>query len=258
MCFTELELYDVVDIKIESKEDKWASIFLNCLTKMASLDAQETVRELPVFGELFQMGVFVNGIIDELRFNEMGQLELLELKTRAGRSLPSKAQQNKNFLQAMLYSIMFNELLAGKLDTTTLMSKLNLNGEAALSEDVITFAKECRIQCDKLVQIADLLLKRFQISDIPKISSIVVEYCSQVSHEVVNRMSMDLDESWTRSKLITMLPYWKGEREAVGVEIEEAWKCQRCEFVDTCVWRRKKDEECRRSNTDANNLYKNV
>ncbi|KAJ7377282.1 Mitochondrial 5'-3' exonuclease and sliding exonuclease [Desmophyllum pertusum] len=69
----ELELYDLVEINIESKEDKWATIFLNCLLKMASLEAQQTVRELPVFGQpSVNMGVFVYGIIDELRFKRDG------------------------------------------------------------------------------------------------------------------------------------------------------------------------------------------
>ena len=246
--FTELELYDVVDIKIESKEDKWAIVFLNCLNKIAFLDARQTVRELPVFGEPFQLGVFVNGIIDELHFNEMGQLELSELKTRANNSLPSKAQHNKNFLQVMLYSIMFNDLLEGKLDTTTLLSKFHLNGLAALSEDVVKFANELRIPCSKLIQLADLMLSTFKTSNIPKISSVVVEYCSQFSHEAIHKTFLELDEGWAHSKLVTMLPYWKGERETIGVEIEEAWKCHRCEFADTCFWRMKKDEECRKLN----------
>lgn len=244
-----MELYDLVDIKIESKEDKWAAIFLDCLTKMASLDAHQTVREFPVFGEPFSMGVFVYGIIDELHFNEMGQLELLELKTGAGsNSPPSRAQQSRTFFQAMLYSVMFNDLLAGKLDITSLLFKLKLNGDAVLTEDINKFAKDCQIPSDSLIPIADLMLKRFQLSDVPKISSMVVEYCSQASHEVTNRISMDLDEGWTQSKLTAMLPYWKGERETMGVDIEEAWKCHRCEFADVCVWRMKKDEECRNCN----------
>lgn len=246
-CFTELELYDLVEVNIESKEDKWATVFLNCLFKMASLDAQQTVRELSVFGQPFNMDVFVYGIIDELCFNKMGQLELLELKTRAGNNhgLPSKAQQRKTFLQAMLYSVMFNDLLTGKLDTTTLLSKLQLNGDATLSEDVLKFAKECRLPCVKLTQIADLVLNRFQRSEVPKISSIVVEYYLQVSGEVISRTKMDLDEDWTQLQLAGMLPYWKGERETLGVEIEEAWKCSRCDFADICEWRIKKDKECK-------------
>lgn len=241
-----------MEVNIESKEDKWATIFLNCLLKMASLEAQQTVRELPVFGRPFDMGVFVYGIIDELRFNEMGQLELLELKTRArGNTLPSKAQQKRTFLQAMLYSVMFNDLLTGKLNNAMLLSKLQLNGDASLSEDVVKFAKDCRLPCNKLTQIADLVLERFQGSAVPKISSIVVEYCSQVSCEVISRTSMDLDEEWTQSQLALMLPYWKGERETTGVEIEEAWKCTRCDFADICEWRIKKDKECRRKSLSS-------
>ncbi|KAL9981197.1 hypothetical protein ACROYT_G009868 [Oculina patagonica] len=251
----ELELYDIVEVNIETKEDKWATIFLDCLFKMASLDAQQTVRELPVFGQPFNMGMFVYGIIDELRFNEMGKLELLELKTRAGgNSLPSKAQQKRTFLQAMLYSVMFNDLLSGKLDIATLLNKLQLNGDATLSEDVLEYAKKCNLPCNKFVEIADLVLKRFQGSDVPKISSIVVEYCSQASCEVISRTSMDLDEVWTQSQLATMLPYWKGQRKTIGVEIEEAWKCNRCEYADICEWRIKKDKECRRK-SDVNNKF---
>lgn len=252
-CFTELELYDLVEVNIETKEDKWATIFLDCLFKMGSLDAQQTVRELPVFGQPFNMGVFVYGIIDELRFNKMGQLELLELKTRAGgNSLPSKAQQKRTFLQAMLYSIMFNDLLTGTLDIATLLHKLQLNRDTTLSEDVLEFAKKCKLPCNQFTEIADLVLKRFQESDVPKISSIVVEYCSQASCEVISRTSMSLDEEWTQSQLATMLPYWRGERETIGVEIEEAWKCNRCEYADVCEWRIKKDKECRRK-SDVNN-----
>lgn len=243
----------MVDIKIESKEDKWAAIFLDCLTKVVSLDAKQTVRELPVLGEPFGLGVFVYGIIDELHFNESGQLELLELKTRAGRSLPSRAQQSRTFLQAMLYSTLFNDLLAGKLDIAKVLSTLQTNGDAVLSEDVKKWARECRIPCDTLTQIGELMLKRFQSSDIQRISSIVIEYISQVSHEVINKVHMDLDEDWTKSKLVTMLTYWKGERETVGVDIEEAWKCHRCEFADICVWRIKKDNECRNCNKAETN-----
>ncbi|KAK2574398.1 Exonuclease V [Acropora cervicornis] len=243
----EMELYDLMEIKIETKEDKWAAIFMDCLTKMALLDAHQTVREFPVLGEPFDLGVFVHGIIDELHFNEIGQLELVELKTRSGIGrLPSKAQQKRTFLQTMLYSVMFNNLLSGKLDVASVFTRLQLNGDAILSKDIKNLADQHRIQCDTLFQVTDLALRRFQSSNTPQISTIVVEYFSQVKNKVINRLIMDLDEDWTKSKLNTMLSYWTGKRETIGVEIEEAWKCQRCEFADICEWRMKKDEECRR------------
>ncbi|PFX25629.1 exonuclease V-like [Stylophora pistillata] len=241
----ELELYDLVEIKVESKEDNWATRFLDCLCKISLLEAQQTVRELPVFGWPFNMGVFVYGIIDEVHYNEMGQLELLELKTRTRKSLPSKAQQSQASLQAMIYSIMFNDLLFGKVDASMLLSQLQLKGDAILSEDVSQYARQCGVQCNRLIQIINLMLKRFQQCDITKLNSIAVEYCMQETCQVIGRTSMDLDTEWTQSQLVKMLPYWKGERGTVGVEIEEAWKCSRCEFADICEWRIKKDKEYR-------------
>jgi exonuclease V len=39
------------------------------------------------------------------------------------------------------------------------------------------------------------------------------------------------------------MPWWRGEREADGVQIEEAFKCRTCEFVADCTWRQKMDDE---------------
>lgn len=39
------------------------------------------------------------------------------------------------------------------------------------------------------------------------------------------------------------MKWWQGERRAVGVEIEEAFKCRTCEFADGCSWRRQMDNE---------------
>lgn len=55
------------------------------------------VRELPVFGVI--EGVFVSGIIDELRYNTKGELELNELKTRSRPFMPGEAQRKKDHFQ---------------------------------------------------------------------------------------------------------------------------------------------------------------
>ncbi|PSK46254.1 Exonuclease V [Elsinoe australis] len=39
------------------------------------------------------------------------------------------------------------------------------------------------------------------------------------------------------------MAWWKGERAAKGVEIEEAFKCRICAFAEGCEWREKKVEE---------------
>ncbi|KAK0643815.1 exonuclease V [Cercophora newfieldiana] len=39
------------------------------------------------------------------------------------------------------------------------------------------------------------------------------------------------------------MEWWNGEREPVGVQIEDAFKCRTCEFVDECEWRINLDQE---------------
>lgn len=38
------------------------------------------------------------------------------------------------------------------------------------------------------------------------------------------------------------MAWWQGEREAEGVNIEEAFKCRTCEFAADCTWRQEMDE----------------
>ncbi|KAK3687403.1 exonuclease V [Podospora appendiculata] len=42
------------------------------------------------------------------------------------------------------------------------------------------------------------------------------------------------------------MQWWRGEREPRGVILEEAYKCQSCEFVNDCEWRSKLDQEALR------------
>ncbi|KAJ0115438.1 hypothetical protein J7T55_012718 [Diaporthe amygdali] len=39
------------------------------------------------------------------------------------------------------------------------------------------------------------------------------------------------------------MQWWRGERAAIGVEIEEAYKCSYCEFAEICSWREEIDKE---------------
>lgn len=39
------------------------------------------------------------------------------------------------------------------------------------------------------------------------------------------------------------LQWWRGERDADGVSIEEAYKCRSCEFAESCQWRKDREAE---------------
>ena len=44
-----------------------------------------------------------------------------------------------------------------------------------------------------------------------------------------------------KSYLEDNLAWWRGEREARGVELQEAWKCRGCDFRDSCEWIHERD-----------------
>ncbi|KYK59074.1 defects in morphology protein 1 [Drechmeria coniospora] len=43
--------------------------------------------------------------------------------------------------------------------------------------------------------------------------------------------------------LANYMAWWRGDRKATGVDIEEAFKCRSCEFAPDCSWRRSMDDE---------------
>ena len=45
-----------------------------------------------------------------------------------------------------------------------------------------------------------------------------------------------------KSYLEENLQWWRGERDAKGVELSEAWKCRSCDFRDDCVWIHERDQ----------------
>jgi exonuclease V len=38
-------------------------------------------------------------------------------------------------------------------------------------------------------------------------------------------------------------PYWVGTREPEGVDIEDVYKCQWCDYNEICTWREEKANE---------------
>lgn len=109
----ELEIQDVVPVDIRTREDGEAVKLLNMLHMIPLLEAGQRVREFPVFG--VQEGVFIMGVIDELMYNQKGELVLNELKTRRQNSLPSSAQDKVNCFQVGLYKLLFDGLVRGEM-----------------------------------------------------------------------------------------------------------------------------------------------
>lgn len=70
-----------------------------------------------------------------------------------------------------------------------------------------------------------------------------VEYRDQMDGTIIGMKTFLHDNDVLQSYLEDGMKWWKGEREARGVCVEEAYKCGSCDFAQDCDWRKNKIEE---------------
>ncbi|KAL3857978.1 hypothetical protein ACJMK2_012600 [Sinanodonta woodiana] len=249
----ELAVHDIVSVEVMSSEDIWAVKLLNLLTAVQGfLNGIKIAREIPVFGTLYDETFFV-GLVDELRFDpENYTFELVELKTRQARSFPSKAQQTQHNLQVMLYKKLFDNLVQGRVSKEVMVKHLHISLDKELGEGVRNHMGDKLLACKTLRELTDHLFERLQC--LTCISGLSIEYVHQESQETLFHHLVTYDEILLESQVHHYLGFWRGKRPPEGVAIEEAWKCQRCDFNSVCEWRQRKAEECMRKNKSANNM----
>lgn len=241
---TELAAHDKVDVGVTSNEDIWAVKVINLLMSVQGfLNGQTLAREVPVFGAPFGQDVFIVGLIDELRFDlDQYTVDLSDLKTRASRYMPSKSQEAQHRVQVMLYKKLFDDLVQGKVPKDLIAKHLRVRLDSQFGEGITTHLKSAGIECNTLSELLDFTYRRLQSCTC--VNKLSIEYVFQDTGETLGRKEIDYDEDDLRQKVVDSLDYWKGRRPPKGVEIEEAWKCHRCEFVDTCDWLQRKTKEC--------------
>ena len=69
------------------------------------------------------------------------------------------------------------------------------------------------------------------------------EYRTPTDGEILGNRTFLYDDKVLEEYLTSELKWWRGERPAVGVCVEEAYKCRACDFFDECSWRKNKIEE---------------
>ena len=99
------------------------------------------------------------------------------------------------------------------------------------------------LECPTLAGLVNLLNLSFKMSIDTLSSTLAVSYRRQQDSVLFATKLVKYDNKRLEEQLVDVLQWWKGERGAVGVPIEEAWKCRSCEFADECQWRLQKIEE---------------
>lgn len=190
---------------------------------------------------------------------------ICDIKTRSGRSLPSKSASRQTSMQLMLYRKLLESLSLNTVDAESVFSRydlapLEIFSEAFLSGDgggglttgeVESDAKDLSISLEanelrthpNLLSIWSLMISEMK-QTIPFISHLLrAEYRYAKTGEVIGNELIVYSSDTIDTYIRQGMEWWNGNREARGVEIEEAFKCQKCDFAETCTWRRNKVEE---------------
>ena len=236
-------------VEVTSREDAFGLKVLNVITTILSfLSGRCVAREIPIFGVPFGCGIFVSGIIDELRCDpDSFDLDLVELKTRSMKTLPSRAQTVTNVLQVSIYKKLWDDLVAGRTTKAVIKQHTALHIDKEFGEELMSHISASGLGCGNLDEMLEELSAKAGTMKV--IRHCLIEYCHQADASVIALKDVFYDDLWLETRLLHSARYWHGEREAVGVDIEEAWKCGRCEFADVCEWRRRRANECARSNS---------
>lgn len=99
------------------------------------------------------------------------------------------------------------------------------------------------LESPTLAGLINLLNLSFKMSIGTLSNTLGVSYRRQQDSALFATKVVEYDNQRLEEHLVDVLQWWRGERGAVGVPIEEAWKCRSCEFADECQWRLQKIEE---------------
>ena len=201
------------------------------------------------------------------------KIYITDVKTRTIRSLPTGASFRPTAMQLMLYHVLLSDLATDHVNSNLIFSRYSLNADEDFSDEFLASILNLselspddsggskapeqtspdqgptsgNLNYKTLRQLWVSMIQEFQ-KTLPhgakSIGQVLrAEYRSQDDGEVLGEKHFPFDEGAIDQYVHDEMKWWKGERAAQGVCIEEAYKCRSCEFADDCEWRKKKADE---------------
>ena len=208
------------------------------------------------------------------------QVYIADVKTRGIKSLPTGVSLRPTWMQLMLYRKLLESLSLNTVDAETIFARYNLRplepfstvfmrevesiGDETSNTVVEAGSKNPLMLADMFEKNANpfstlqaieiqahnclLALWSLMISEFSQTISMFsdilrAEFRYSKTGEIIGSSLIIYDEKVIQDYIDKSMQWWGGEREAQGVEIEEAFKCGMCNFADQCRWRQAKVEE---------------
>lgn len=178
------------------------------------------------------------------------QIYIADVKTRGVRSKPTGASLRPTWMQLMLYRKLLESLSLNIVDVETVFTRFDLDPLATFTEDFLQQigdigAKNEAAEFPNLLSLWSLLITEMQLTIPPvSLSSILrAEFRYSKTGDIIGNTLTVYDSEVIETYIRDEMAWWKGTREAKGVEIEEAFKCRICDFAESCTWRQAKVDE---------------
>ncbi|KAG9190063.1 exonuclease V [Alternaria panax] len=182
------------------------------------------------------------------------QVYIADVKTRSAKSLPTGASLRPTWMQLMLYRKLLEPLSLNTVDAETVLQRYSLDPLAPFSP---TFLGEIQgigphgnpeseaTNYPNLLSLWSLLVTEMYTTFPPGSLSPILraEFRYSKTGDVLGSQLVMYEAEKIDEYVESEMGWWKGRREARGVEIEEAFKCRICDFAEVCTWRRTKVEE---------------
>ncbi|KAJ4383274.1 hypothetical protein N0V86_001319 [Didymella sp. IMI 355093] len=178
------------------------------------------------------------------------QIYIADVKTRGVRSKPTGASLRPTWMQLMLYRKLLESLSLNTVDAETIFMRYDLKPlepftEVFLHEIGDIGPENEAADFPNLLSLWSLLVTEMQLTISPYSLSPILraEFRYSKSGDVIGNELVVYETDVIEKYIEDEMAWWKGTREAKGVEVEEAFKCRICDFADSCTWRRRKVDE---------------
>ena len=220
-----------------------------------------------------------SGVLNKLRSSmpeKPLKIYITDVKTRGTKSIPNAPSFRPTMMQLMLYHRILSDLATNKVNADFIFDRYNLKADVSFSDgfvaqigslneddfltsDNLLIAQEdsapsssqdsmtVLLAHNSLRKLWTLMMQEFASTFSAGAKSIgnvlKAEYRTPTDGTILGSKTFLYDDKVMQEYLDSELRWWRGERPAEGVCVEEAYKCRTCDFFDECSWRRNKIEE---------------
>ena len=195
---------------------------------ISNIFKNEYCREIKIYGSL--NGFKITGQVDELRLKD-GKVSVVEDKTiNASNSNVVSLRLDADKLQISIYKLLLDDIKSGNYTyenfaNSYTIEKLLLSKQFADGLESIGIKKESQ----SITSIYKLMFESFK--KLPEFSNIIkLRYLDRATNQLVSEIELTYSKEELKSRLIDIMEYWSGKRDAKPVSEENKWRCKICKF----------------------------